>query len=66
MVVTDNGGGILRSMKNNKRPPWNLGKEHLLQFLCFELLGTVIKEFLVHLHEEFQGVVYQAVYCPAE
>ena len=60
MVVTDNGGGILRSMENN------LGKEHLLQFLCFELLGTVIKEFLVHFHEEFQGVVYQAVYCPAE
>lgn len=53
-------------MENNKNPPWNLCKDHLLQFLCFELLGTVIEEFLVHLHEEFQGIVYQAMYGPAE
>lgn len=39
-------------------------RSNLLQFLCFELLGTVVKQFLVHLHEEFQRVVDQAVYCP--
>lgn len=37
---------------------------HLLEFLCFKLLGAVIEQFLVHLHEEFQGVVYQTMNCP--
>lgn len=39
-------------------------RSNLLQFLCFKLLGAVIKELLVHLHEELQRVVYQAMYCP--
>ena len=25
--------------------------------LCFVLLRTVIEQFLVHLHEQFQGIV---------
>lgn len=37
----------------------------LLAFLCPELLGTVIKELLVHLHEQFQCIVDQAMDRPA-
>lgn len=54
--MQDTGGGALQAC----------GRSHLLEFLCFELLRAVIEEFLVHLHEEFQGIVYQAVYRPAE
>lgn len=40
------------------------GRSYSLQLLRFELLGAVVKQLLVHLHEQFQRVVYQAVYCP--
>ncbi len=38
----------------------------LLLFLSLVLLRAVIKQFLVHLHEELQSVVYQTVDCPEE
>ena len=38
---------------------------HLLAFLCPELLGAVVEQLLVHLHEEFQSIVDQPVDRPA-
>ena len=35
-----------------------------LLFLSLVLLGAVIKQLLVHLHEELQGVVDQPMDCP--
>lgn len=37
----------------------------LLAFFCPELLGAVIKELLVHLHEEFECVVDEPMDGPA-
>ena len=52
----------LRGKKILERTTFEKGDS--LQFLCLKLLGAVIKQLLVHLHEEFQCVVYQAVYRP--
>lgn len=41
---------------------WN----HSLILLCPELLCAVIKELLVHLHEQLQGIVDQAMDGPVQ
>lgn len=38
----------------------------LLAFFCPELLGAVIEQLLVHLHEEFQSIVDQTMDGPAD
>ena len=40
------------------------GQEAILVFICPELLGAVVKQFLVHLHEELQSVVYEPMDGP--
>ena len=36
---------------------------YLLLPLCLVLLSAVIKQFLVHLHEEFEGIVDETMDC---
>lgn len=40
-------------------------ERHSLLFLCLVLLCAVIKQLLVHLHKQLQGVVDQSMDCPA-
>lgn len=38
-------------------------KEHLLLPFLFILLRALIKQFLIHLHEQFKSIVYKPVDC---
>lgn len=41
------------------------GERHSLLLLCLVLLCTIVKQLLVHFHEELQGIVDQSMDCPA-
>lgn len=38
-------------------------KEYLLLSFLFILLRTLIKQFLIHLHEKLKSIIYKPVYC---
>lgn len=40
-------------------------ERHSLLFLCLVLLCAVIKQLLIHLHKQLQGIVDQSMDCPA-
>lgn len=62
----DGGGGLEREAKGTWGEDGSPQVErYSLLFLCLVLLCAVIKQLLIHLHKEFQGIVDQAMDCPA-
>lgn len=64
----EKGGGGLnirsKSWYPHPRLAYNLPCRYLLLSLCLVLLCTIVKQFLVHLHEQFQCIIDQPMYRP--